>query len=232
MTFCMLFLLVAFIGLWKLSSSRRFQLIGKMATRVETPQKQVALTFDDGPTPAYTSWVIELLRQKKVHATFFVTGRETTQNVSAARALVAAGHDLGNHSYSHPRMIFKSPVFIAREIEDTDAAIRAAGWEGKIAFRPPYGKRLFVLPWYLKNHQRATVLWDVEPESYPGIVKDPRAIARHVLERVKPGSIVLLHIMYKSREASRQALPLIIDGLQTKGYDMVTLSELQRSGQK
>jgi peptidoglycan-N-acetylglucosamine deacetylase len=218
------------IGLWKLSSLRSFQFFGKMIAQVETAQKRVALSFDDGPTPEYTEEVLKVLAASNVKATFFVTGAETEKNLAEAKKIVQAGHELGNHSYSHTRMIFKTPRFVAKEIEDTDAAIRAAGWQGPILFRPPYGKRLFVLPWYLAQNNRITAMWDLEPESNSEIVKNPKVLANYVIEQAKPGSIILLHLMYPSRESSRQALPLIIKGLKAKGFQFLTIAELLKQG--
>ncbi len=115
---------------------------------------------------------------------------------------------------------------VGDEIERTDAAIRTAGHKGEIMFRPPYGKKLFALPLYLSRHDRKTIMWDVEPESYPDIAEDAAVLAKHVIEHTKNGSIIIMHVMYRSREASRQALPLIIDGLRQRGFEFVTVSQL------
>lgn len=221
-----LVLLVTFISLSQLSSSRQIQLFGELVDKVDTKQKLVALTFDDGPTPHYTAGILQLLELYQVKATFFVTGAETQRYMTQAKQIVAAGHQLGNHSWFHNRMLLMSLDEISREIEGTDQQIREAGFQGDILFRPPYGKKLVLLPWYLADTDRTTVMWDLEPESYGDIAGDPQAIATYVLENVRPGSIILLHLMYKSREASRAALPLIIQGLRAKGYRMVTVSEL------
>ena len=222
----LLVVLVVFFGLWKLSSSVRFQLFGELVHKVDTEQKLVALTFDDGPTPHYTAGILQLLDLYQVKATFFVTGAETQRYMTQAKQIVAAGHQLGNHSWSHPRMVFMSLDDIGREIEGTDQQIRAAGFEGEILFRPPYGKKLVLLPWYLAQNNRASIMWDIAPETFDQDSEDPQTMATEVLEQVKPGSIVLLHLMYKNREASRAALPLILNGLKEQGYRMVTLSEL------
>lgn len=137
-----------------------------------------------------------------------------------------AGHELGNHTYSHERMIFKSPEFIRREVEDTDQLIRLAGYEGPVAFRPPYSKKLLLLPLYLAQNGRTTVMNDVEPDSYAEVARDAELIAAHVLERVQPGSIILLHPWADSRETSRAAVPLVAAGLKERGYRFVTLAEL------
>lgn len=122
-------------------------------------------------------------------------------------------------------MVLMTPQAVRDEIERTDAAIRAAGHEGEIHFRPPYGKKLLVLPWYLWRTGRTSVTWDIAPDS-----DDPSATAAAIAERAvtaaRPGSIILLHLMYKSRAASREALPAIIRGLRAKGLEPVPLSQL------
>jgi peptidoglycan/xylan/chitin deacetylase (PgdA/CDA1 family) len=218
--------LALLIGGWQLSKSRSFQLYGGLVTRVETEAPLVALTLDDGPTPAGTEATLALLDSLGIRATFFVTGRELEQHPGLGRRIVAAGHALGNHSYSHRQMVLHTPTFVRREVERTDSLIRAVGWQGTIPFRPPYGKRLFVLPRYLHHTGRSTVLWDVEPESYREVAASAERIAAHVVARVRPGSIVLLHVMYPSCAESRRALPLIVDGLRAQGYRFVTVQEL------
>ena len=213
-------------GLWKLSNARRYQIAGELVARVARTDSVVALTFDDGPTPAYTDEVLAILRAHGVKATFFVTGRETEHNLKEAEQIVAEGHELGNHSFSHPRLVFKRTARIREEVERTDAAIRRAGYQGPIYFRPPYGKKLLMLPLYLARAGRTTIMWDVEPESYHEVAQQGARIATHVFERVQPGSIILLHLMYEGRATSREALPLIIDGLRERGYRFVTVGEL------
>ena len=217
---------IVLIGGWQLSKSRTFQFFGGLVTRVETSEPVVALTLDDGPSPHGTEPALALLDSLEVRATFFVTGREMERNPDLGRRIVEAGHALGNHSYSHRTMVLCSPKFIEYEVERTDQLIRAAGFEGDIPFRPPYGKRLLLLPCYLHQTGRTTLLWDVEPESFREIGRSAERITEHVLDHVRPGSIILLHIMYASGEQSRRALPLIVSGLRAKGYRFVTVPEL------
>ena len=211
---------------WQLSKSRSFQLYGGLVTRANVDQRVVALTLDDGPTPEGTGAILPVLDSLGVRATFFVTGRDLANNPTDGRRIVQAGHALGNHSYSHRQMVLHSRAFVHREITQTDSLIRAAGWEGDIPFRPPYGKRLFVLPRYLHQTGRSTFLWDIEPESYGDVAGSAMDIADHVAERVQPGSIILLHVMYNSRHTSREAIPLIVKRLRKEGYRFVTLQAL------
>ena len=220
------FILAGLFCMWKVSNARRFQFSGESVPSVATSDALVALTFDDGPSLQYTDEVLAILGDYDAKATFFVTGRETTTNLSEAKRLVEEGHELGNHAYSHRALIFSSPSFIRREIEQTDSAIRRAGYSGEIHFRPPYCKKLFGLPLYLSRTGRKTITWDIEPESYPEIAAEADKIAEHVFQRVRPGSIILLHVMYESRRESRKALLIILAGLRERRYAFVTVSEL------
>lgn len=222
-------LLLLFVyGTWHLSRARTFQLFGEIVPRVETDRKVVALTFDDGPQANTVDEILGTLAKHDVKATFFVIGAEIHEHPQAAAKLVAAGHELGNHSYSHRRMVLKSPSFIASELERTDALIRAAGHRGPIHFRAPYCKKLVGLPWYLARHGRTHVTWDVEPESTPEIDADTNRLIANVVENTRPGSIILLHPWYDGRGRTRAAVPVIIENLKRKGYAFVTVDELLR----
>jgi peptidoglycan/xylan/chitin deacetylase (PgdA/CDA1 family) len=140
---------------------------------------------------------------------------------------VEAGHEVGNHTATHRRMVLVGGGTVAEEIERTDDAIRAAGYDDEITFRPPYGKKLVALPRYLADHDRTTVMWDVEPDSG---ASDADAIVRTALEETRPGSIILLHVMYPARESSLAAVPGIVEGLRAEGYRFVTVSELLAMG--
>lgn len=91
-------------------------------------------------------------------------------------------------------MVLKSQSFIKKEIEATDSLIRQAGYKGQISFRPPNGKKLVGLPYYLNKDNRKTIMWDVEPDSFPEIGKSSNRIIEHVAQAAKPGSIILLHV--------------------------------------
>jgi peptidoglycan/xylan/chitin deacetylase (PgdA/CDA1 family) len=222
----LLALAVTGYGAFRLSKTRDVQLLGELVTHVHTSEKVVALTFDDGPVAEYTAGVIKTLKSHDAVGTFFVTGHDAEEAPAAMQALVEAGEQIGNHTWSHPRLLAMSQEAIAGEIERTDAEIRAAGYTGPIYFRPPHGKRLLAAPWYLWRHDRTTVMWTLEPDSIGGIAGDPAALVAYVRENVSPGDIILLHVMYESREASRKALPRILVALAAEGYRFVTVSEL------
>ena len=156
--------LVAF-GAYRLMNAQTFQLLGREVARVKTADKLVALTFDDGPAAEYVDGVLADLDKYDARGTFFVIGAAAKDNRQALRKLVAAGEEIGNHSYTHPRLVFVSTGVVAREIESTDRVIRSAGYRGPILFRPPYSKRLVSAPYYLWRHDRTTVMWDLAPDS-------------------------------------------------------------------
>jgi len=205
-------------------NSRTYQLFGELTNRVETNQKIVALTFDDGPTKNVEK-TLPLLNKYNANATFFVIGTELEKNLKLGRAIVKSGHQLGNHTYSHNRMIFKTPSFMKEEIEKTNTFIRATGYTDQIDFRPPNGKKLIGLPYYLNKHHIETITWDLEPDTY---YNSPSDKVNYVNKNGKPGSIILLHSMYDDSEKYLQALEGILDSLSKKGYQFVTVNELQK----
>lgn len=215
---------IAFL-LFEVSKSRNFQFFGGLVNKAETEDKVAAMTFDDGPG-VNTDEILTILREEDVKATFYLTGKEIEHQMEDAKKIVVEGHEIGNHSYSHSRMVLKSPTFIKEEIEKTDDLIRQTGYEGEIHFRPPYGKKLFLLPYYLSKQERKTVLWNIEPESFPDIEGDADKITEYVAENIEPGSIILLHVMYESREESLKSVKKIIASLKEQGYQMTTVSDL------
>lgn len=218
---------VGITAAWRLHKSRTTQLFGELVTRVATTDSVVALTFDDGPGHPYTDSVLRLLRAEQVPATFFVVGEAVARYPELTKRILEEGHELGNHSYTHRRLVLRSQSEIRTEVEATDSLLRATGADGRIYFRPPYGKRLVGLPWYLSRTGRAMVLWSIEPDSW---YEQTDEMVRHVLQEARPGSIILLHVDLASRREERAALPEIISGLRAKGFQFVTLSELIARG--
>lgn len=220
-----LILIVGAFALWRVSNSRTFQFFGELVPRVSTAEKVVALTFDDGPSSRVDE-LLSILQVLEVKGTFFVIGNELEQNLREGQKIAAAGHELGNHTYSHKRMVFKSPAYIKDEIEKTDELIRKTGYQGEILFRPPNGKKLLVLPYYLQQHNRKTITWDIEPDSFPEIATNYDQIVKYVVANTRPGSIILIHPMYNSREESVKAIRGIVVSLKEQGYSFKTVSEL------
>ncbi|WP_064094092.1 polysaccharide deacetylase family protein [Rossellomorea aquimaris] len=208
------------LGTYKLMNSRNIQLFGGLTNHVETQQKVVALTFDDGPTKNVDK-ILPLLEDYNAKATFFLIGNEIEKNPDEAKKIADAGHQIGNHSYSHQRMIFKTPAFIEEEITKTDTLIRESGYKGEIDFRPPNGKKLLILPYYLNKHNRETITWDIEPDGAANKVD-------YVKKNSKNGSIILIHPMYDQTGEEQKVLKEILQSLSEAGYKFVTVNELQK----
>lgn len=207
---------------YKLMNARNYQLFGNITSHVETNDKVVALTFDDGPTKN-TDAILSLLDDFQVKATFFLIGKDIEEHPEEARKIAAAGHQIGNHTYSHKRMVLKSPAFIKHEIEKTDDLIAEIGYTKSIVVRPPYGKKLIGFPYYLNKQQRETITWNLEPDTFFTQADEK---VRYVKENIQPGSIILMHPMYDSTENELQAIEEILQTLLDEGYTFVTIDEL------
>jgi peptidoglycan-N-acetylglucosamine deacetylase len=222
----LLAVLAAGVALWRLANSRTFQVFGELVARAPCSEPLVALTLDDGPTPDGTEPLLALLERHRVRATFFLEGQQLDRFPELGRRIASAGHQLGNHSYTHARMLLRLPSFLRRELEATDRAIRASGFTGEIYFRPPFGKKLLGLPWLLRQTGRTTVMWDLEPESARGVGATEQEQAAYVLERAQPGSILLLHAMRDPAGFKARVLERVLPGLRERGLRWVTIQEL------
>ncbi|QPA53261.1 polysaccharide deacetylase family protein [Lysinibacillus sphaericus] len=217
----LIILTLAFFS-YKLMNARNYQLFGNLTSHVETNNKVVALTFDDGPSKNSDA-ILSLLDEYQVKATFFLIGKDIEDQPEEARKIAEAGHQIGNHTYSHKRMVLKSPSFIKHEIEKTDDLIADIGYTKSIVVRPPYGKKLFGLPYYLNKHQRETITWNLEPDTFFTQADEK---VRYVKENIQPGSIILMHPMYDATDNELQAIKEILQTLKDEGYTFVTIDEL------
>jgi peptidoglycan/xylan/chitin deacetylase (PgdA/CDA1 family) len=197
--------------------------------RAHTQEKIVALSYDDGPKPPYTNQLLDVLARDKIKATFYEIGLNIEKHPDIVRLIAAKGHELANHSYSHQSMVFRSPAFYSSEIEKTDSLLRKLGGTQNITFRPPWGRRLLLLPYILSRMGKKLVIWDVDSEDY---VKElsAEAIANRVTQQVRPGSIVLMHDGGGDRSRTVAATEIIIKSLKSKGYEFLTVSQLLSRG--
>lgn len=218
-------LVLALFGGYALMNARSFQFFGKIATHVETEQKTVYLTFDDGPSEN-AGLILNVLDTLDVKATFFLVGEAMEDYPELTQQIIDAGHDVGNHSYTHSRLVFLPYRTIKDEVDKTNAIIRGFGYEREIYFRAPGCKKLFFLPWHLSKIGQTSVIWTLEPESDPTINADAASIADYVIENAREGSIILLHPMYGDIDKIAEAVRLIAEGLKGKGYSFGTLSEV------
>lgn len=222
----LLVLLTALLyGGHQLSRVEHLQLLGTLIQHGPETRRAVALTFDDGPT-RHTQTLLDALAAENAKATFFLIGRDIAKHPAEAEAIAHAGHEIGNHSWNHRRLVYKAPWAIRRQIERTDAAIRALDYDGPIAFRPPYGKKLLALPYVLWRMDRPNVMWSMDPDGVLGHTAPPADMVRYITQTAQPGDIILLHGMYSTNASLRAALPGILKGLKAKGFELVTLHDL------
>ena len=191
--------------------------------------KRVSLTFDDGPSPPFTSQILDILREHQVPATFFVCGKNVERHPDVLRRIVAEGHEIGNHTYSHLFTYFKSRRCLADEIDRAQAVIESVAGCRPRLFRPPYGSRWFGLVPILLKRGMQMVLWSDAGYDWK---KDVAGITEATLRELKPGAIILLHDAREARpveETDRsqtvKALPGIIAGVQEQGYAFVPLKD-------
>ena len=185
----------------------------------------IALTFDDGPDPVYTPQILEVLARYHVPATFFVLGRHVEAHPELVGRIVAAGHAVGSHAYSHTILRWVGPGMIASELTRTDEALwRAAGVRTGL-LRHPGGMQGPFLPFVALAGGWQVVVWSVDPRDYsaPGSAE----ITRRVLEEAHPGAIILLHDGSpdgdRSHRQTVEALPAILEGLRNRGYRFVRI---------
>nr|WP_243455086.1 polysaccharide deacetylase family protein [Meiothermus sp. CFH 77666] len=188
-------------------------------------EKLVALTFDDGPWPD-TPAVLEVLRQYGAKATFFWVGLHLQKRPEIAQQVVAEGHAIGNHTWSH-RNTPMTPEEAGEEIERTAALIRHTTGLSTTLFRPPGGRLHNGLADYALQQGYTVVQWSVLSKDTEPL--EALSIADNVLQGVQPGSIVLLHDGGGDRSKTVEALHTILPALQAQGYRFVTVPELLES---
>lgn len=185
-------------------------------------RRRIALTFDDGPDPERTPLLLEALAELDVSATFFLLGEKVDAHPELAARIARAGHEIGNHTYTHPYLPLTRSHTLAGELARTDAAIARATGIVPTLMRPPYGGRS---PRNVRTLQRAgkrVVLWDVNSFDWKG--KPADEVAQRVLARTRPGSIVLMHDARDGGEITVAAVRLLVPELRSRGYDLVTVS--------
>ncbi len=205
---------------WKLSpSDRKVEHV-----RVEKPY--VAITFDDGPHPTLTPQVLDIFKKHGARATFFVLGRSATDNRSILARAAAEGHEIGVHSWSHINMCHSGDALIQSEFDRSIRVIEQATGYRPWLMRPPYGStnpRLVNMMY--TRYGMPSIIWDVDTSDWrrPGVQK----VIRSAVDGAKPGSIILLHDIHPTTLA---AVEEIVTGLQERGFQLVTVSQLLAQG--
>jgi len=221
-------LLLLFIGAFLYSRPWQNALFISPLHQLNTSEKVIALTFDDGPSEARTPALLALLKQKQVQATFFMLGRNIEKHRKIAQQVQQDGHLIGNHSYSHPRMILKSPGFLKSEILRTEKLIQSLGQQEVKYFRPPYSSKFIVLPLVLSSLDKILVTGTYDPPAEYGSPYNAQKVAHQVIKNAQPGSIVYLHDGKKSDTAAFvKSVEIIIDQLRAQGYRFVRLDQIK-----
>jgi peptidoglycan/xylan/chitin deacetylase (PgdA/CDA1 family) len=192
-------------------------------------EKAVALTFDDGPSPIYTPQILALLKQYGARGTFFVIGHKVEKTPELIQAELKDGNEVGNHSFSHPRMPKENQACREQELERTAVDLDLVGCpQASRLFRPPYSAWDERLQSYMAHTGRHMVMWSLDSGDWQGLAAP--AIIKNVLSRVKNGAIIIFHDSDEYAKADRhptvEALKTILPALQARGYRMVTVSEL------
>ena len=206
---------------------------GRNITRLDTDQRIVALTFDDGPNPPYTDRLLEVLAKHEVKATFFMIGNRIEKHPETVNRVIAEGHQIGNHSYSHPLLGFLPPAYVQREIARTDKLIQQFNVRGEVVFRAPVLTRFLPVAWVLSESNRAHISCNVW--SWDWTTQNPDRITETVLKKTLSstgaGSIIVLHDgKAENKNANRsgtiEATDRIITSLKREGYQFVRLSDV------
>ena len=154
---------------------------GKNIVRLNTDQRIVALTYDDGPNPPYTDRLLDVLAQHNVKATFFMIGKRIERHPETVSRVIAEGHQIGNHTYSHPLLGFLPPYYVQREIERTDRLLRQLGIAGEIVFRAPVLTRFLPVAWVQAKEDRTHISCNVW--SWDWTTQNPDRITETVLKK-------------------------------------------------
>ena len=212
------------LGMWSYSDT---------ISSVKLTEKVVALTYDDGPNPPHTAALLQLLEKENVRATFFPKGKNVAAFPESARAIVAAGHEVANHSYKHMPMTTLSKDVAMAEILRADEVLETVMGVKTNLFRPPFGVQSLGVKRALTDLGKTSVLMSAIGNDWE--VFEPQAIADAVLVDVEPGAIILLHDGHGDvddphqqigRAGSVEATRIIIETLRGEGYRFLTVGEL------
>ena len=180
--------------------------------------KSVAISFDDGPGATTTPQLLQILKEKNVHATFFVLGENTAQHPDIVKQTAEAGHEIGNHTYDHQDLATLSAQSITEEVTKADTEIKKATGKTPTFVRPPYGSITSVGASVI---QQPIIEWSVDSEDWK--TRNPDLILQKIQATVYDGAIILFHDIYPE---TIRAVPQVIDYLQEQGYRITTVGDL------
>ena len=205
------------------------QVYGRTFLGLPRGSRRLALTYDDGPNDPYTGRLLEILDRRQAKATFFLIGRFVAQKPDVARAIVAAGHAVGNHSWDHPNLIFSSAAAVGRQLERTQQTIFDATGVTPTLFRPPFGGRRPATLRIARALGLEPVMWNVSCHDWKPISVDE--IVRLAERQIRGGDVILLHDgghtrMGVDRSRSLEATDRLLARYKDEGYEFVTVPEM------
>ncbi len=242
-TFCLaIAAFIAFVA-YEAVESPGNQIFGKTLVSGPHDERVVALTYDDGPNPPYTTAIVDVLRKERVHATFFVVGQAVQAYPAVVRREARDGNAIGNHTWAHEHLVLDDSAALHDTLEKTDHAIYEATRTHTRIMRPPYGGRDWLVLGEVRKLGYTPVMWSV-PLANDWEYPPASVIAQRVLRYVGDGSIIVLHDGNRGivcgrthqaphvcdRSADVEATRLIVQALKSKGYRFVTIPELLQRG--
>jgi peptidoglycan/xylan/chitin deacetylase (PgdA/CDA1 family) len=214
------------------SMAPRSQVYGRTFIGVNHQSRLLALTYDDGPSETWTPRLLEVLARHNVRATFFMVGRYAAQLPEIARAVAAAGHAIGNHTYTHPNLIFCSSGQVQAQLDECDRVLTNVVGEHSKLFRPPFGGRRPDVLKMAREHGFVPVMWSVS--SHDWNASPAEEIERKITRQLRGGDVILMHdgghlSPTVDRSATVTATDHILSRYKGEGYRFVTVQEMMAS---
>ena len=208
------------------------QWYGKTFTGIRRGSKQLALTYDDGPNDPHTLRLLEVLAKHNVKATFFLIGRYVEQRPGIVREVVNEGHVVGNHTFSHPNLIFASARQTRTQLQECQQAMTKAIGQHSPLFRPPFGGRRPGTLRIARSLGLAPVMWNVSGQDWKGYSADE--IKQRIRRQLRGGDVILLHDgshidMGVDRSQTILATDLLILDAKSEGFEFVTIREMMNT---
>ena len=207
------------------------QWYGRTFIGLKPGSRQLALTYDDGPNDPHTLRLLEILTKHNVKATFFLIGRYTKQRPDIARELKRAGHVVGNHTFSHPNLIFASPLQTKLQLLDCKQVLTDAVGEHSLLFRPPFGGRRPNTLRVARALGLEPVMWSVTGWDWKG--KSAEYVERRVCQQIRGGEVILLHDgSHRAFGADRSQTVIATDRMigryKSEGFEFVTVPQMMQ----
>jgi len=196
-----------------------------------SPDKLVALTFDDGPSPVWTPKILDELKKAGVKATFFMLGDHVEKYPEIAKRVAQEGHEIENHSYDHHVLFYYKMEELEKEIKDTEKIIQDVAGQTTRYFRPPKAWLTDQEKKKIKEMGYEIILWSLNSKDW--VTFDDKYIIKYILRNIRPGDIILFHdsggvfsIEGGDRKETVKTIPRLVEKLKERGYKFVTVTEL------